>query len=108
MPNFVAFVLLIRQAWRGTTPRKKLEEYAMRYRKNIITVGLLAAALGSSACSGAFWGGTAAGALATGAGYELQSRRQMDRLEDDLRSGRIDRNEYEDRKRQIERGSIIY
>lgn len=80
----------------------------MNYTKKIIPLALLAAALGSSACSGAFWGGTATGALATGAGYELQARRQMNQLEDDLKAGRIDRNEYEDRKRQIERGSIIY
>jgi osmotically-inducible protein OsmY len=59
-------------------------------------------------CSPAFWGGTAAGALGTGAGYEVQANRQMDRLEDDRRSGRIDRREYENRKQQIERGSIIY
>jgi hypothetical protein len=32
----------------------------------------------------------------------------MDKLEDDLRAGRIGREEYNDRKRQIERGSIIY
>jgi len=70
--------------------------------------GLLAGMLGTAACSPAFWGGTAAGVLATGAGYEVQSKRQMDKLDDDLRSGRIDRREYEDRKQQIEKGSIIY
>jgi hypothetical protein len=59
-------------------------------------------------CSPAFWGGTAVGALGTGAGYEINSRRQMDRLEDDRRSGRISSEEYRDRKQQIERGSIIY
>jgi len=32
----------------------------------------------------------------------------MDKLEDDRRSGRISRDEYQDRKRQIEKGSIIY
>jgi hypothetical protein len=32
----------------------------------------------------------------------------MDRLEDDFKSGRITREEYEDRKRQVEKGSIIY
>jgi len=59
-------------------------------------------------CSPAFWGGTAAGVLGTGAGYEVQAKRQMDRLDDDLKSGRIERREYETRKQQIERGSIIY
>jgi hypothetical protein len=46
--------------------------------------------------------------LATGAGYEINANRQMDRLEDDLRNERISRQEYESRKQQIERGSIIY
>ena len=55
-----------------------------------------------------FLGGAAVGGLATGAGYEINANRQMDRLEDDFRRERISRREYEDRKRQIERGSIIY
>lgn len=55
-----------------------------------------------------FLGGAAVGGLATGAGYEYNAKRQMDRLEDDLKSERISRGEYEERKRQIERGSIIY
>ena len=55
-----------------------------------------------------FLGGAAVGALATGAGYEYSSKRQMDRLEDDFKNERISRREYEQRKRQIESGSIIY
>jgi osmotically-inducible protein OsmY len=77
-------------------------------KRQFITAALLASSLGFGGCSPAFWGGTAAGALGTGAGYEVQANRQMDRLEDDRRSGRIDRREYENRKQQIERGSIIY
>ena len=56
----------------------------------------------------AFLGGAATGAIATGAGYEIQAKRQMDKLEDDLKHERITRNEYETRKKQIEAGSIIY
>jgi hypothetical protein len=55
-----------------------------------------------------FLGGAAVGGLATGAGYEYNAKRQMDQLEDDLKSEKISRGEYEERKRQIERGSIIY
>jgi hypothetical protein len=55
-----------------------------------------------------FLGGAATGALATGAGYEYQAHRQRERLDDDVRSGRISREEYRDRKQQIERGSLIY
>jgi hypothetical protein len=55
-----------------------------------------------------FLGGAAVGGLATGAGYEYNAKRQMDRLDDDLRDEKISRREYEDRRQQIERGSIIY
>jgi hypothetical protein len=65
--------------------------------------------LGSLALAGCeFAAGAATGALATGAGYEINSKRQMDRLEEDYRRERISRREYEKRKSQIERGSIIY
>ena len=76
--------------------------------KKVLYAVLVCGALGQWGCSGQFWGGAAAGALGAGAGYEYQSKRQMDRLEDDRRSGRISREEYQDRKQQIERGSIIY
>lgn len=69
---------------------------------------LLALILAMTQWSCAFLGGAAAGALATGAGYEIQARRQMDRLEEDYKAKRISREEYEDRKRQIEKGSLIY
>lgn len=57
---------------------------------------------------GRFVGGAAVGAVGAGAAYELQNKRQMDRLEQDLREGRITQEEYEIRKEQISRGSIIY
>jgi osmotically-inducible protein OsmY len=74
--------------------------------KNYLVLTLMILALGG--CSPAFWGGAATGVLATGAGYEIQSKRQMDKLEDDFKNERISRSEYESRKRQIESGSIIY
>jgi hypothetical protein len=55
-----------------------------------------------------FLGGAAVGSLATGAGYEFNAKRQMDKLEDDYKRERISRREYETRRRQIEGGSIIY
>ncbi len=73
--------------------------------KSIIALSLLVF-LTQSGC--AFLGGAATGVLATGAGYEIQAKRQMDKLEDDLRNERISRSEYETRKQQIEKGSIIY
>ncbi len=67
---------------------------------------LILMSLGQWGCE--FMGGAAVGALATGAGYEIQAKRQMDRLEEDFKHERISRREYESRKRQIEAGSIIY
>ena len=69
---------------------------------------LTLAAFALAGCSPAFWGGTATGVLATGAGYEIQAKRQMDKLEDDFKNERISRREYEERKKQIEAGSIVY
>lgn len=67
---------------------------------------LLLASLSQWGCE--FLAGAAVGSLATGGGYEINANRQMDRLEEDYRRERISRREYEDRKRQIERGSIVY
>jgi hypothetical protein len=76
--------------------------------KNAIYALLVTGAFMQAGCSPEFWGGAALGALGAGGGYEYQANRQMDRLEDDRKSGRISREEYQDRKNQIERGSLIY
>jgi hypothetical protein len=67
---------------------------------------LLLGSLGLAGCE--FVAGAATGALATGAGYEINAKRQMDRLDDDYRHERISRREYARRRGQIERGSVIY
>jgi len=41
-------------------------------------------------------------------GIPALSHRQMQRLDDGLKNGRIDQKEYDIRKDQMERGSIIY
>jgi hypothetical protein len=74
--------------------------------KLILLGTLLFVGFTQSGC--AFLGGAAVGGLATGAGYEINANRQMDKLEDDYRNERISRSEYEKRKSQIEKGSIIY
>jgi hypothetical protein len=76
--------------------------------KNAIFAILVSGSLMQMGCSPQFWGGTALGALGAGGGYEYNNKRQMDKLEDDYRAGRMSREEYQDRKQQIERGSIIY
>ena len=74
--------------------------------KKLMLVFALMIALGQSGC--AFLGGAAVGALGTSAGYEINARSKMNQLEDDYKAERISRREYEDRKSQLEKGSIIY
>jgi len=71
--------------------------------------GLIILLLGTTlmGCSGAFWGGTGAGALGAGAGYEIQAERQMRQLDEDLKSGKINQQEYDIRKDQIKQGSLL-
>jgi len=74
--------------------------------KNIILALTLLIGLSQSGC--AFLGGAAVGSLATGAGYEINAHHQMEKLDADFRNERISRKEYEARKAQIEKGSILY
>lgn len=74
--------------------------------KKIMMVLVMLVGLGQAGCE--FIGGAAVGAGATGAGYEYQAHRQMQQLEEDYKNEKISRAEYEDRKKQIEKGSLIY
>ena len=74
--------------------------------KKLMLVLVMLAGLGQAGCE--FIGGAVVGAGATGAGYEYQAHRQMQQLEEDYKAERISRREYEERKKQIEAGSIIY
>jgi len=74
--------------------------------KKIILALTLLIGVSQSGC--AFLGGAALGTLATGAGYEVNAHNQMEKLDADYRNERISRREYEARKSQIEKGSIIY
>jgi hypothetical protein len=74
--------------------------------KKLMLVLVMLVGLGQSGC--AFLGGAAVGAGGTGAAYEYNAYRQMQKLEEDYKAERISRREYEERKKQIEAGSIIY
>lgn len=50
----------------------------------------------------------AAGAAVGGAAYEYSNKRAMDDLESDYRAGRITGDEYERRKKEIEKRSLVY
>jgi hypothetical protein len=83
------------------------ENLARRFNmKKIILALALLIGLTQSGC--AFLGGAAVGSLATGAGYEVNAHHQMEKLDADYRNERMSRREYEARKAQIERGSILY
>jgi hypothetical protein len=51
--------------------------------------------------------GAVGGAAAGAAGYEYNAHRQLQQLEEDYKSGRIDRKEYAVRKEQIQKSSIL-
>ena len=74
--------------------------------RNLMLAAVLMVALGQGGC--AFLGGAALGALGTSAGYEINARSKMNQVEDDYKNERISRAEYESRKSQIEKGSLIY
>lgn len=75
--------------------------------KIYLTMGLLAlsAALALAGCSTRE---VVAGAAAGGAAYEYSNKRAMDALKEDYEAGRIDLQEYERRKREIEQRSLVY
>ena len=67
-------------------------------------------ALSMSGCSSS--GGSAAlgalgGAAAGAGGYEYNLKTQKDRIDEDLKNGKIDQKEYDIRKDQIERDSLL-
>lgn len=76
-------------------------------KKSIVFTGVLLSCMSLMGCSGAFWGGTGAGVIGAGAGYEYQAQRQMDQIEQDLKNGTITQEEYNIRKDQIQRGSLL-
>jgi hypothetical protein len=74
--------------------------------KKLILILVVVMGLSQWGCE--FIGGAAVGALGTSAGYEINAYSQMNKLEDDYKAERISRSEYESRKAQIEKGSILY
>ena len=74
--------------------------------KKLMLVCLLVMGLGQWGCE--FIGGAAVGALGTGAAYKYNAHSQMQKPEEDYKAERISRKEYDTRKAQIEKGSILY
>ena len=59
-------------------------------------------------CSRGAIGGAAVGAGAAGAAYEYQNKMALENLEDDWTTGRISKDEYLRRKKEIEKRSLVY
>ena len=75
--------------------------------KKLLGLSVLLLSITLVGCSGSFWGGAGAGALGGAAGYEIQAERQMNQLNEDLKNGKIDQKEYNIRKDQIQKGSLL-
>ncbi|MCA9471499.1 MAG: gas vesicle protein GvpG [Nitrospirales bacterium] len=72
------------------------------------SVGLLLLALsGCSSPGGSAALGVLGGAAVGAGGYEYNLKTQKDRIDQDLKDGKIDQKEYDIRKDQIERDSLI-
>lgn len=73
----------------------------------VVTIVCLAAVSGCESKWGSAGLGAAGGAAAGVGGYEYVINREMNRIEDAYEAGQMDQEEYEIRKDQIERMSIL-
>ncbi len=74
----------------------------------ILLVAALAGTVMVTGCSSKFWGGAAVGAAGAGAAYEYQNREALKQLDEDRAAGRISQDEYDRRKAEIEKHSVVY
>lgn len=79
----------------------------MKKRVFIAVITLFSLTIILSGC-GPFWRGAGVGVVGTGAAYEINVKRQLDKLNRDYESGRISKEEYDIRTDQIKKGSIVY
>jgi hypothetical protein len=61
----------------------------------------------TAGCSPSFWGGAGSGVVGAGAGYEIHANQELKKLDEDLKAGRIDQREYDIRKDQVKRDSLL-
>jgi len=74
--------------------------------KNYLFIGVLLI-LGVTGCSSKA-GNIGLGAGAAGAAYEYSNKRALEQLDKDYREGKITKDEYDRRRREIEGRSIVY
>ena len=75
--------------------------------KAFISMGVLLTALVAVGCSSKA-GNVAVGAGAAGAAYEYSNKRSADKLESDVKEGKISREEYDRRRKELEDKSLVY
>jgi len=76
--------------------------------KRIFIMAMILPLLLAIGCSRGAIGGAAVGAGAAGAAYEYQNKMALENLEDDWTTGRISKDEYLRRKKEIEKRSLVY
>jgi len=76
--------------------------------KRFLSLTLIIPLLFALGCSRGAVGGAAVGAGAAGAAYEYQNKKALQSLEDDWKAGRISKDEYLRRKKEIEKRSLVY
>lgn len=77
-------------------------------KKTLLALGLASVMAFATGCSRSFLGGAAVGAGGAGAAYEYQNKKSLDQLEADFKAGRISKDEYLRRKKEIEEKSLVY
>ncbi|ACH37556.1 lipoprotein, putative [Citrifermentans bemidjiense Bem] len=68
---------------------------------------LVAVTCGCSSRGGSAAGGALGGAAIGAGAYEYNAYRQMQQLDQDYKTGKMNKQEYEIRKNQIEKGSLF-
>lgn len=78
-------------------------------KKSYVIGALLLVALtaGCSSRGGSAAGGALGGAAIGAGAYEYNAYRQMQQLDQDYKAGKMNKQEYEIRKNQIEKGSLF-
>ena len=74
--------------------------------KTALLVAVIAAGVVAGCSSKA--GNVAVGAGAAGTAYEYSNKRTMDKLEEDAKEGKISREEYDRRRKEVEEKSVVY
>jgi len=76
--------------------------------KRAISMTLMIPLLFALGCSRGVIGGAAVGAGAAGAAYEYQNKKAIKSLEEDWKNGKISKDEFLRRKKEVENRSLIY